>query len=849
MLPLLLCISFKWFLALVLPVLSIVPQLIRQLALGDAILVAPPGAGKSTCLPLKLLSAAEFTGQRIIMLQPRRIAARSIATYLANQLGEGVGQTVGYRIRGESKVSANTRLEVVTEGLLTRMLQSNPELPGVGLVIFDEFHERNLHADFSLALCLEVQQALRDDLRLLVMSATLEVSSLQVLMPQAKVLQSEGKSFPVEMFYQPLKAQQPLIEGVLAVINMAVEQQSGSILVFLPGAWEINQLFSRLNQIAGETMHICPLYGELNKTQQMTAIEPAPPGHRKIVLATNIAETSLTIDGIKVVIDSGQEKIALFNLSKGITQLKQQPISQASATQRAGRAGRLGPGICYRLWGKDIQSRLAKHSPAQILNGDICALVLNAAVWGTSLNELALLDRPSIAQFDQAQNLLIELQALDCQGKATLHGRAMSLLPCHPRLANMLLRAKDLGDDVQLLACMLAALLEDKDILPRAAGASLTQRIDFLQTQLSHPLWKTIRLWEKRIGIEASRSKQHQLPVNMLAVLVAMAFPDHLAKNRGNGSFLLANGAGALLSAEDPLANAKWLAVGQLLLTENKADAKIAYAEEIDLALIKLHFDYLISQSDSCQWQSTEQRIVAKRRTMLGAISLQVHGDAKIDPASVEKIWCDVIGKRGVSGLPWCAKAISYLNRVRMARELFSQNKTAESVWPDMSNQWLEDNLAIWLAPYLVDLRCWSELEKLDWLGIIKNQLDWAQQSQLDKCLPSHFCVPSGSNIPLIYQPDGTVRLAVRMQEVYGMSDTPTVGQGKRKVLMELLSPASRPLQKTQDLAGFWAGSYKQIQKEMKGRYPRHFWPDDPANATATSKTKKKMLLENEQKT
>lgn len=827
-----------------LPVASIQEQLINQLQHNDVILIASPGAGKSTYLPLRLLEARQFQGQKIIMLQPRRIAVRTIAEYLAKQLGEEVGQTIGYRIRGEAKVSAHTRLEIVTEGLLSRQLMSNPELPGVGLIIFDEFHERNLHSDFALALCLEIQQALRDDLRLLVMSATLEVSPLQALMPMASILESEGRMYPVEHIYQSLATQQTLLDGVLQTIHRALREQRGSILVFLPGAWEIQTLAQKLEPLVSNTLLVCPLYGELNKQQQMAAIAPTSPEQRKIVLATNIAETSLTIEGIKVVVDSGQEKVALFNLNKGISELKQQAISQSSATQRAGRAGRLSAGTCYRLWAKESHARLAKHSQAQIMHSDICAMLLDAAAWGTSISELALLDQPSSAQLKQATELLQKLGALDAVEKITPHGRQISQLACHPRLANMLLSSKQLEKNAQALACILAAILDDKDILPRSSSASLLLRLHALQAKPNHPMWKLVRTWEKRIGLVGNFSGKNAYSEHMLPILLALAFPDHIGQNRGRGKFLLANGSGAFLPEDDPLAHSPWLAVGQLILTSNKADARIAYAEEIDLAYIEQYLPHLFALKDSCQWRQGEQKIVAQRQKLLGAICIHSQPLKTFDSGLVQQLWCNQIRQQGLHALPWGEASLAYLARLRLAAHLYPAQQDSNPIWPDLSEQWLEQHLEQWLGPYLTDIRAWSELSKLDWQNIVKSRLDWSQQNLLEQTLPSHIKVPSGSNIPLTYAVDGSVTLAVRMQEVYGMADTPTLAQGKVKVTMELLSPAHRSLQKTQDLAGFWAGSYKQVQKEMKGRYPRHFWPDDPANATATSKTKKKMLLE-----
>ncbi|MFT4937150.1 MAG: ATP-dependent helicase HrpB [Paraglaciecola sp.] len=818
-----------------LPVVQILPPLIQQLSLGNAILVAPPGAGKSTCLPLELIKSTVFSGQKIIMLQPRRIAVRSIAGYLAEQLGEAVGQTVGYRIRGESKLSANTKLEIVTEGILTRMLQSQADLPGIGLVIFDEFHERSIHADFSLALCLEVQQALRDDLRLLVMSATLDVNSLKPLMPDAKLLQCTGRSYPVDIIYQSDNTQGHLYQKVCRLILGVIHQHTRDTLVFLPGASDIRQAANSLRQSLPEGFKIHSLFGELAKSEQLAALQPDPAGLRKIILATNIAETSLTIEGIDVVIDSGMQKIASFQLSKGVTHLQTQGISQSSSIQRAGRAGRLGPGTCYRLWSAEQQDRLATHNTPEILLSDMAAFILEAAVWGSTLEELALIDTPTKAQLEQGRQTLHALQLIDLDNRLTALGRAAHALSCHPSIANMLLSSKTMSPAHESLACAVAALLESKDPLSYQHGAQLYSRLQFLQQHKSHAIWPLIRQWHKRLNCTLQ-----DWPLEDVGVLLAFSFPQWIARLRHSGRYLLANGSGAQLAEDDPLAQQQWLVVANMLSTDKQqGDVRITSAETLSKQNIEEYFSHLLYSSHVCHWDPQQQMIVAQKQYKLGEILLSAEPVLQPNVAAVNEIWQRVIRAKGVMQLPFDEHALQLIYRLRLASSLLS-----EFDWPDASVAGLESSLEQWLLPYLSKCKSWKQLAKLNFFEILSVRLDWQSQQRLNKLLPLKFKVPSGNQIKLAYCPDGVVQLSVRMQEVYGLADTPTLANGKVKVKMALLSPAGRPLQTTQDLAGFWHGSYKDVQKEMKGRYQRHYWPDDPATATATSKTKKKMNTE-----
>jgi len=817
-----------------LPITSILSQLQKQLLVGDAIVVAPPGAGKSTHLPLTLLRCGLFANKKIIMLQPRRIAVRNIATYLAEQLNEPVGQTVGYRIRGENKVSTNTKLEIVTEGILTRMLQHEPELADIGLIIFDEFHERSVHADFSLALCLEVQQSLREDLRLLVMSATMDVDALRVLLPEAMLLESTGRSFPVDVHYHPDVSKISLADKMTKLVLSVFPQHKKDALVFLPGVADIKRIAERLTMSLAGQVEVHSLYGELNSQQQQRALMPSSSGKRKIVLATNIAETSLTIEGIELVIDSGIEKCAIFHLNRGINQLRSQKISQASATQRAGRAGRLGPGSCYRLWSQEQQQRLSAQSSAEILHTDMASFVLEAAVWGSELNKLNLLDFPSAPQLEQAQQLLLSLGLLDSQLKVTNKGRQAHRLSCHPSIANMLLKTTEMGQAHLSLACAIATLLEHKDPLGMGAGAQLSLRLSYLLANKTHGLWQYVRQWYKKVNCVHA-----QWPLEDVATLLAFAFPQRLAKARQHGRYLLAGGSGGKLPAEDGMHGADWLVVADMLITDQQQDdALIRYAEPIDKKRILTIYAESIEQQDVLAWDKSAEKISASRELKLGSILLQKDQLARPSAPQKHLIWRSVIVDKGIDALRFDDECLSLQHRTVLAQHLLPEEQL-----PDLSNDGLLRSLDSWLLPFVEQMTGWAQLLKLDFYALLKNQFSWQQWQTIEQLLPSQLLLPSGRKHPLCYGHNGEVTLAVRMQELYGLQIHPSIARGKRPLTIALLSPASRPLQTTQDLPGFWQGTYKQVQKEMKGRYPRHFWPDDPANSAATTTTKKNMKL------
>lgn len=829
-----------------LPIQEILKALALQLADGNAIVVAPPGAGKSTALPLFLLQQPAFQHSRIIMLQPRRIAARNIAYYLSEKLGEKVGKTVGYRVRGENVTSANTRLEIVTEGILTRMLQAKPDLPGVALIIFDEFHERSIHADFSLALSLEVQQALRDDLRILVMSATLNAQAISKIMPDANLLESKGRSYPVDIKYVASNPRIPVVDRVCELLIQTVSCHDKDFLVFLPGAYEIR----KAAEILSRKLHDCvvlPLFSDLNKQHQQEALMPNKQGKRKIVLATNIAETSLTIEGIEVVIDSGIEKKAIFDLRRGITQLTSQKISQASATQRAGRAGRVMAGTCYRLWSKELHGRLAQQSTPEILQSDVSDLVLEAAIWGAPIADLALIDQPNSAQLSQGEEKLISLGVIEKSNKITEFGYQVHALGGNANIAIMLLKSAQLSLAHQSLACALAALLESKDPLPQAQTVEVTPRLTFLLKNKQHSIWLLIKQWHRKQNIQLV-----EWPLQDLAIVLAFGFPQWIAKHRSEGRFSLANGSGATLSINDQLLrhlgpqsllqnNQCWLAVGHMQLTDKQKDsAVIRYAEPIKFEQMQAHFLAFFDDKEIVQWDEEKQRISAFESQFFGSISFSKKPLPKPSSVSLTEVWRQQILKKGIAAIPFDTRTKQLIKRVSLLNAAINIAEQ-DDAFPDFSDSALRQNIDQWLLPFLSGKTTWQAFVTLPFYQLLSQQMNYQQLKKLDSLLPESIVIPTGRKAGIDYNEDGRALLSVRMQELYGMQQHPTLLNGKLIITCELLSPAQRPLQTTDDLIGFWQGSYKQIQKEMKGRYPRHFWPDDPANSPATATIKKRM--------
>jgi ATP-dependent helicase HrpB len=835
-----------------LPILPLLPDITSLLEKHDQlILQAPPGAGKTTVIPTALLNEKWVSGKKIIMLEPRRLAARSAAYRLAANLQEKVGETVGYRIRLESRVSDITKIEVVTEGVFLRLLQADPSLDEVALVIFDEFHERSLEADLALALCLQAQELFRDEdpLKLLIMSATLDTQDLEQRI-NAHVLACQGKSFPVDIIYSQHKiAAKQIEQSVCDTVLLALREHSGSLLVFLPGQAEIRrvatQLTERLSLEQQRHIHITPLYGDLSLEEQALAIQPPVNDHRKIVLATSIAETSLTIEGINIVIDSGLSRSARYDLNTGMTRLHTHTVSQASTTQRAGRAGRLSTGICYRLWPESQQSLLPAFTPAEILQADLAPLLLQLYLWGCSNpNELMWLDPPSLAGINQARDLLINLGALQAKGETTQlteHGSLLAELPMHPRLAHMIITAKRFG--LERLACDLAALLSERDPI-KSKQAELSMRIAWLQSKnsdqaslrqriksIANQLFQQIQ----KVTVEpVERSIDTQ---DAIGFLIASAWPDRIALNKGNECrYLLSNGRAAQLADDDYLRGSEWIAVANLGGKHTQTTDNIWLAERLNPKLFSSVLQHLTDEQDIVEWDEETQRISAERQQRCGAIIISKKG-SNSDPSAIITVLCQVIRRKGLHILPWNPSILAWKERVNFVRSASKKLNLDEEQWPDLSDTALLDTLESWLSPYLNDVKSLQQLEKIDLFSILKNRLAWPLPNELDRLAPERIKVPSGNLIKIDYSQYPPV-LAVKLQEMFGCQTTPLVAQSI-PLQIHLLSPAGRALQVTQDLASFWKNSYPDVCKEMKGRYPKHPWPDNPLMAVATHKTKK----------
>ncbi|VVP92137.1 ATP-dependent helicase HrpB [Pseudomonas fluorescens] len=833
-----------------LPIDEVLPALREALATRhEAVLEAPPGAGKTTRVPLALLNEPWLAGQTILMLEPRRLAARAAAERLASELGEKVGETVGYRIRLDSKVGPNTRIEVVTEGILTRRLQDDPALDGVGLLIFDEFHERSLDADLALALSLNGRELFRDDqpLKILLMSATLEGERLAGLLDDAPILRSEGRMYPVAMRwgrpFQPGEFIEPrLVQTILDALN----DETGSVLVFLPGQAEIRRVHQQLADALGESTQVllCPLHGELNLAAQRAAIDPAPAGKRKVVLATNIAETSLTIDGVRVVIDAGLARVPRFDPGSGMTRLDTQRISRASATQRAGRAGRLEPGVCYRLWSQDQHEQLAAYASAEILSADLAGLALQLGRWGVAPGQLVWLDVPPAAAYAQAQDLLERLGALD--GEAlTRHGQAMAELPAHPRIAHLLLRGQALG--LADMACDVAALLGERDIL-RGAGADLHSRLALLSgeeraargaqggVQRARQLARQYRGYLRGKAAQPVSDPDHP---RWLGALLALAYPDRVAQQRraGGAEYRLANGRAALFAEADSLMKQPWLVIADLGSRQGQREERIYLAADFDPAL----FDSVLAEQVRCvdqlDWDEREGVLRAERQRKVGELILSREPLTGLDETARSQALVNLVRRKGLELLPWTPELRQWQARVELLRQQEIQNSETCSKWPDLSDANLLATLEEWLSPYLGKVTRLSHFSQLDLSSIVRNLLPWPLPQELEAQAPQTIQVPSGSSIRVDYSQYPPV-LAVRLQELFGLSETPRIAQGKQLLTLHLLSPARRPVQVTQDLANFWRSTYAEVKKDLKGRYPKHYWPDDPLVAEATARAK-----------
>ncbi|MGX1171421.1 ATP-dependent helicase HrpB [Pseudomonas sp. R151218B TE3479] len=832
-----------------LPIDEVLPALRQALASRhEAVLEAPPGAGKTTRVPLALLNEPWLAGQTILMLEPRRLAARAAAERLASELGEKVGETVGYRIRLDSKVGPKTRIEVVTEGILTRRLQDDPALEGVGLLIFDEFHERSLDADLALALSLNGRELFREEqpLKILLMSATLEGERLAGLLDNAPILRSEGRMFPVTVRWgRPLQPGEFIEPRLVQTVLEALHDETGSVLVFLPGQAEIRRVHQQLAEALGEggNVLLCPLHGELDLAAQRAAIDPAPPGQRKVVLATNIAETSLTINGVRVVIDAGLARVPRFDPGSGMTRLDTQRISRASATQRAGRAGRLEPGVCYRLWSEDQHEQLAAYASAEILSADLAGLALQLGRWGVTPQQLVWLDVPPAAAYAQAQDLLQRLGALEGE-QLTRHGQAMAELPAHPRIAHLLLRGQALG--LADMACNVAALLGERDIL-RGAGADLHSRLALLSgeeraargaqggVQRARQLARQYRGYLRGKAEEAVADPDHP---RWLGALLALAYPDRVAQQRrpGGAEYRLANGRAALFAEADSLMKQAWLVIADLSSRQGQREERIYLATDFDPELFDSVLAEQVHTVDQLDWDEREGVLRAERQRKVGELVLSREPLTGLDESARSQALVNLVRRKGLELLPWTPELRQWQARVALLRRLELEAK-GESEWPDVSDAALLNTLEHWLMPYLGRVSRLSHFANLDLSSIVHNLLPWPLPQRLDEQAPHHLSVPSGSSIRLDYSEHPPI-LAVRLQELFGLADTPRIAGGRQVVKLHLLSPARRPVQVTQDLANFWRSTYAEVKKDLKGRYPKHYWPDDPLVAEATARVK-----------
>jgi ATP-dependent helicase HrpB len=843
-----------------LPIDATLPALRDALARGvSAVLQAPPGAGKSTVVPLALLDEPWARGKRILMLEPRRLAARAVAQRMSQTLGEPVGRTIGYRMRMDTRVSRDTRVEVVTEGVLTRMLQNDPALEGIAAVIFDEFHERSLQADLGLALVLDARENLTPDLRVLVMSATLDGEAVARLLGDAPIITSEGRTFPVESRFagkgSPLLPGPPFGPGgpidspekiTAQLVLRALREETGDVLVFLPGAREIRRVQSLIE--ATPDIRVLPLFGELSPEDQDAALAPSSPGTRKVVLATNIAETSLTIQGVRVVVDSGLVRRSMFDPSTGMSRLETQRISRASADQRQGRAGRTEPGVSYRAWSEGAHRSLAPFTQPEIAEADLIPLALELASWGTrDPNALRWLDPPPAAMLASARDVLEKLGALDSDGRITPHGREMASIGVHPRFAHMLLRARRMGR--LPLAADLAALLGERDLLRGASGArdaDIRTRIEVIRGEGSPPGIDRFGLQRAR---RAAKDLQRQASASNLTaqdrqsygygaedvgVLLAFAYPDRIGRRRAatDGRFTLANGRGAHFA--EPQGLAKQELIVAVDLDDRERDARILLAAPLTRADIDEHMPERLRRQESVEWNSREQAVIARRTVQLDSILLEEKPLPEIPVEAARAAMLTGVRELGIDALPWSRESRDLQARIEFARKLLGPGESSADAgdpWPAVSDADLAASVETWLTPWLDGITRKEHLARIPLMDVLRGLLSWEQQRELDSVAPTHLQVPSGSQIRIDYLDPSAPALSVRLQEVFGLDTTPRIGGGRIPVTFKLLSPAQRPVQVTRDLASFWRGSYAEVRKDMRGRYPKHYWPENPLEA------------------
>ncbi len=859
-----------------LPIDAVLDQLARTLqGHNAAVLVAPPGAGKTTRVPLALLDEPWTKNKKIIVLEPRRIAARASAERMARTIGERVGETVGYRVRFGSKVSRATRVEVVTEGIFSRQILDDPELGGVAAVLFDEFHERSLDADLGLALARDAQTGLREDLRILVMSATLDGARVAKLLGEAPVIASEGRAFPVETRYLGRKADAPLERLMADAIAMALRADPGSVLAFLPGAAEIRRTQNFLaERVHDASVEIVPLFGALDASVQDRAIAPAPKGHRKVVLATSIAETSLTIEGVRIVVDCGLSRVPRYEPDIGLTRLETVRASRAAVDQRRGRAGRTEPGVCYRLWDEPQTASFAAYTQPEILSADLSSLVLDLAQWGVSdPASLAFLDPPPAPALKEARGLLRELGALEGDGRITAEGQRLRALALPPRLARMIVDSHSLG--VGHAAAEIAAVLTERGL--GGDNVDLEVRLDLFRrdrSQRADSARSLARRWASQVAAGEKTSSEPSSPSPLAGseasearsrgqgggstrvvshgatptpspspqgggepktgVMLALAFPDRVARNRGNGSFVLANGRGAALDQTSALSRAPYIAVAEL--TGTAAQGRILLAAPITQAEIELHFADQIETADEISFDRGAMALRARRRKALHAITLSEAPLALKPSAETARVLADGLISVGLDKLPWSKSSKQWRDRVMFLRK--AEGDASQNPWPDLSDDALAAQCEAWLVPLLYDKTSLKELSAGDLSDALMTLLPWELRARLEREAPTHFEAPTGTQLAIDYEAEQGPTIAVRLQELFGLNTHPSIARGAIPLVLELLSPAQRPVQVTRDLPGFWRGSYAAVRSDLRGRYPRHPWPEDPASAMPTRRVK-----------
>jgi len=811
-----------------LPIDDALPRLTAALSTNNAgVLVAPPGAGKTTRVPLVLLDEPWAKDKKILVLEPRRLAARAAASRMASTLSEQVGDTVGLRVRFGSKISKRTRIEVITEGVFTRLVLDNPSLDGIAAVLFDEFHERSLDADLGLALARDAQQGLREDLKILVMSATLDGARVAALLGQAPVVESAGRAFSVETRYLGRDQRAPIERQVVDAVARGLRADSGSLLVFLPGAAEIRRTETQLKErIADANVDIVALYGALDAREQDRAITPAPAGRRKVVLATSIAETSLTIEGVRVVIDSGLSRVPRYEPDVGLTRLETVRVSRAAADQRRGRAGRTEPGVCYRLWDEPQTGSLEPYTRPEILSADLSSFVLDLAQWGaTDPGQLAFLDAPPQSALSEAKALLTELGAIDAQGRITEEGRRLRALPLPPRLARMVVDAG--AEGAGELAASIAAVLTERGL--GGDDVDLHHRLDQFRRDRSRRAEDARAMVKRWIDTLGRRGKGGEaLPGSLLA----LAYPERIAKNRGGGSggFLLANGRGGMVDAASALAREPFLAVAEL--TGAAAASRIVLAASITLAEIEARFADRIEDRDTVTFDAGSASLRARRTRRLGALVLAEQIKQVAPDADSAKLLAEGFAALGIGKLPWSKPQLQLRDRVQFLR------KAEGDEWPDLSDDALARTAAEWLAPFLTAKTALAQIGADDLSSALDALIPWNLRRRLDAEAPTHFTAPTGSAVPIDYEAEQGPTVSIRVQELFSLAQHPSIAGGRVPLVIELLSPAHRPVQVTRDLPGFWRGSYSDVKAEMRGRYPRHPWPDDPLHAPATRRAK-----------